>query len=101
MLKQQIQRHRLPRLDVFDTVKQVGLALAQVVIEEGAVDEGQRCPVEAVSEGVGQAGPKQVGGFAGIGKEGPEEVLVGLVNFVGHGRGFFCGLMDTRGDYRG
>ena len=48
VLEKQVQRYRLPGLDVLDAVEQVGLALAQVVIEKGAVDEGERRPVEAV-----------------------------------------------------
>ena len=87
MLEKQIQRHRLPGLDMLNAVEQVGLALAQVVIEEGAVDKGERCPVEVVSEAAGQAGLQQVGGFTGVGKDGPEELVVGLVDFVSHGRG--------------
>ena len=69
---------------MFETVKQVGLGLAQVVIQEGAVDEDQGCPIEAVSESVGQVGLQQVGGFAGVGEDGPEELVMGLVDFVGH-----------------
>ena len=87
MLEKQIQRHRLPRLDILDAVEQVGLTLAQVVIEKGAVNKGQRCPVEAVPEGVGQAGLQQIGGFTGVGEEGPEELVVGLVDFVGNCQG--------------
>ena len=68
---------------VLGLAEQVRLASLQVLVDESAVDRGQRRPVEAVPDGVRQAGPQQFGSFARIGEDGSGERAAGLADFVG------------------
>ena len=83
MLEQHVHGNGLAALGVLDLVEKVGLASLQVLVNEGAVDQGQGRPVEAVPERGGQRCLQQAGSFAGIGEDGPEEPVMRLVD-VGH-----------------
>lgn len=87
MLKEHVNGHGLSGLGVLDLIEQVGLALAQLLVDEGAVALAQGRPVEAAADGVGQCVPEQAGGLAGIGEDGAEEPVVRLMD-VGHGGGY-------------
>ena len=65
---------------VFDLVEQVGLAFAQVFVDEGAALPVQGRPGEAVAQGFGQSGLQQTGGFRGLGEDGSEEPVMGLMD---------------------
>ena len=76
MLEEQIHPYGLTGLGVLDLVEQVGLAFAQVLVHEGAVEQGQGRPVKATPDGVGQCVPQQAGGFTGVGEDGPKEPVM-------------------------
>ena len=53
VLEQKVHRNRLSGRGVQDPIQQVGLALEQLLVQEGPIDRGERRPLEALRDGIG------------------------------------------------
>ena len=71
-------------LAVASLEKQVGFALAQVIIHEASLHQPQAVPIDVIAQLLRHGRLEQAGGFRGVGEDRTKQPVVRVIDFICH-----------------